>query len=215
MVIVISIDATDAQVETVVKEVEKLGFKSHLIHGEERKVIACIGHEKKKVDLLDLEAYDGVDSVVPISKPYKLVSSETHKERTIIKINDQVSIGGDALCVMGGPCSVEGREQLLEAAKAVKAAGGHILRGGAFKPRTSPYDFQGLEEEGLKMLAEARDETGLPIITEVLTPHDVELVAKYSDIMQVGARNVQNFSLLKELGRCKKPVFLKRGRHLS
>ena len=211
MIIVMTTTATDAQVDAVVSEVEKLGFKAHLIHGEDRKVIACIGHEKKKTDLLDLQTFDGVDSVVPISKPYKLASSETKREKSVIRVSKDVSIGGETLCVMAGPCSVENREQILEAARAVKAGGGHILRGGAFKPRTSPYDFQGLEEEGLKLLAEAREETGLPIITEVLDPKDVDLVSGYTDIFQVGARNVQNFSLLKELGKAKKPVFLKRG----
>ncbi len=211
MIVVMIQGASKEQQEAVVKEVEELGFRSHIIEGEDRNVIACIGHEKKKIDLLDLQIFEGVEAVVPISKPYKLVSSETKKERTEIKINDQVTIGGDQICVMAGPCSVESREQILETAKAVKEAGAHILRGGAFKPRTSPYDFQGLEEEGLKLLAEAREVTGLPVITEVLTPQDVPLVAQYSDILQVGARNVQNFSLLKELGKVGKPVFLKRG----
>lgn len=211
MIIVMSSDATEKEIKDVVKEVEQLGFKSHLIQGEDRTVIACIGHEKKKVDLLDLQTFRHVEAIVPISKPYKLVSTETKKERTVIKVSDEVSIGGKEICVMAGPCSVENHDQLLETARAVKKSGAHILRGGAFKPRTSPYDFQGLEEEGLKILAEAREQTGLPVITEVLGPRDVELVERYSDILQVGARNVQNFQLLRELGNAKKPVFLKRG----
>lgn len=211
MIVVMATGATQKQQDAVTKEVERLGFRAHPIIGEDRNVIACIGHEKGKVDLMDIQAFEGVEAVVPISKPYKLVSSETQKDRTVIKISDAVSVGGDTICVIAGPCSVESREQLLETAQVVKKAGAHVLRGGAFKPRTSPYDFQGLEEEGLKILAEARETTGLPVITEVLTPHDVELVEKYTDIMQVGARNVQNYSLLKELGHCSKPIFLKRG----
>ncbi|MDO8462322.1 MAG: 3-deoxy-7-phosphoheptulonate synthase [Deltaproteobacteria bacterium] len=211
MIIVMKMGASKDQLETVVKKVEELGFKPHVIHGEERKVVAAVGHEKKKTDLYDLQLYDGVEAVVPISKPYKLASSEVKKGRTVIKLPNGVSIGGKKLCVMAGPCSVESEKQILETAWAVKKAGGHMLRGGAFKPRTSPYEFQGLEEAGLKLLAKAREETGLPVITEVLNQRDVELVEKYADILQVGARNVQNFSLLKELGQCKKPVFLKRG----
>lgn len=211
MIIVLSTEATEEEQEAVIREVKALGFRPHVIEGEDRNVIACIGHEKKKIDLMNLQTCAGVEAVVPISKPYKLASAETKKERTVIKVNGGVSIGGAGLVVMAGPCSVESREQLLETARAVKKGGAHMLRGGAFKPRTSPYDFQGLEEEGLKLLAEAREATGLPVITEVLTPKDVELVERYSDILQVGARNVQNFSLLKELGQSKKPVFLKRG----
>ena len=211
MIIVMSTTATKQQIDKVVEEIEALGFKPHLIHGEDREVIACIGHENRKIDLLDLQVFEGVEAVVPISKPYKLASSETKRKPTVIPISEGVQVGGDFLCVMAGPCSVESREQLLETAQAVKAGGGHVLRGGAFKPRTSPYDFQGLGEEGLKLLAEAREQTGLPVITEVLDPHDVELVERYSDILQVGARNVQNFALLNELGKTRKPVFLKRG----
>lgn len=211
MIVVMSTGASPAEIDAVIQEVERLGFKPHRIVGEDRQVIACIGHEKKKIDLLDLQTFAGVDSVVPISKPYKLASAETKPTKSIIDVDGGVQIGGERLCVMAGPCSVENREQILATAQAVKKSGAHVLRGGAFKPRTSPYDFQGLEEEGLKLLAEAKAQTGLPIITEVLGPQDVALVAKYSDILQVGARNVQNFSLLKELGQANKPVFLKRG----
>ncbi|MBI2066771.1 MAG: 3-deoxy-7-phosphoheptulonate synthase [Deltaproteobacteria bacterium] len=211
MIVVMKVGAAKRQVDAVTQGVTKLGFKPHVIHGEDRIVIACIGHEKKKSDLYDLQSLDGVDSVVPISKPYKLASRETRKEPSVIKVTDTISVGGKQICVMAGPCSVESETQLMETARAVKKAGAQLLRGGAFKPRTSPYEFQGLEEEGLKILAKARKETGLPIITEVMGPEDVELVDRYADVLQVGARNVQNFSLLKELGKLKKPVFLKRG----
>lgn len=204
------IGAGKESLDAVVKKVEELGFKPHIIHGEERNVVAAVGHDKKKTDLLDLQSFEGVEAVVPISKPYKLASSEIKKEKTVIKVGE-ARIGGKGICVMAGPCSVESERQILETARAIKKMGGQILRGGAFKPRTSPYDFQGLEEKGLKLLAKAREETGLPVITEVLNQKDVSLVAKYADILQVGARNVQNFSLLKELGGCEKPVFLKRG----
>lgn len=211
MIIVMRIGASKKEVDHVSEEIKRLGFRPHLIHGEERTVIACIGHEKKKKDLFALQSADGVESVVPISKPYKLASRETKKETSVFKIDGGAEIGGTRLCVMAGPCSVENEKQILETAKAVKSAGAQVLRGGAFKPRTSPYDFQGLEEEGLKLLAKARKETGLPVITEIMDADDVELVEKYADILQVGARNVQNFSLLKELGQSKKPVMLKRG----
>ncbi|MBI2082394.1 MAG: 3-deoxy-7-phosphoheptulonate synthase [Deltaproteobacteria bacterium] len=211
MIVVMKVGASKKQIDTVIQGVKKLGFKSHPIHGEDRFVIACIGHEKKKQDLYDLQSLEGVEAIVPISKPYKLASLETHKKPTVIAVGDSVKIGGTELCIMAGPCSVESENQILETAKAVKQAGAHMLRGGAFKPRTSPYDFQGLEEEGLKLLAKAREATGLPIITEVMGPEDVDLVAQYADVLQVGARNVQNFPLLKELGQCQKPVFLKRG----
>ena len=211
MIIVMKIGTAKKQIDLVCEEVKKLGFRPHLIHGEERYVIACIGHEKKKKDLFDLQSLEGVESVVPISKPYKLASREIRKAPTVIKVDGGVEIGGPRLCVMAGPCSVENERQILETAKAVKEAGAQMLRGGAFKPRTSPYEFQGLEEEGLRLLAKARKETGLPVITEVMGPEDVKLVEKYADVLQVGARNVQNFPLLKVLGQCKKPVFLKRG----
>ncbi len=205
------IGASKPQVDHVCEEVKRLGFRPHLIHGEERDVIACIGHEKKKKDLFSLQGAEGVESVVPISKPYKLASRETKKETSVLKIDGGIEIGGPRLCVMAGPCSVESERQILETARSVKTSGALMLRGGAFKPRTSPYDFQGMGEEGLKLLAKARKETGLPVITEVMDAEDVELLEKYADVLQVGARNVQNFSLLKELGQSKKPVMLKRG----
>lgn len=211
MIIVMKIDASEKQVDHVSEEVKRLGFRPHLIQGEERTVIACIGHEKKKKDLFALQSAEGVESVVPISKPYKLASRETKKATSVIPLGGNVDIGGPKICVMAGPCSVESEKQILETARAVKKAGAQLLRGGAFKPRTSPYDFQGLEEEGLMLLVKAREETGLPVITEIMDAGDVELVEKYADVLQVGARNVQNFSLLKELGQSKKPVMLKRG----
>lgn len=211
MIIVMKVDASKKDIDHATEEVKRLGFRPHLIHGEDRTVIACIGHEKKKSNLYAMQSLEGVDSVVPISKPYKLASRESRKTTSLIKVAGKVEIGGPRLCVMAGPCSVESEKQIFETARAVKESGAHLLRGGAFKPRTSPYDFQGLEEEGLKLLAKAKKETGLPVITEVMEPQDVELLEESVDVLQVGARNVQNFALLKELGKGKKPVLLKRG----
>lgn len=211
MIVVMNNSATPAQIEKVKNKVIEFGFTPHPIIGEERVVVACVGTGNRK-DLEGLRLIDGVQDLVPISKPYKLASREVRKETTIISIRDgQVKIGGDKIVVMAGPCSVEGEEQIVATAKAVKAAGATMLRGGAWKPRTSPYDFQGLEEQGLKFMDIARKETGLAIITEVMNVRDIEVVERYTDVMQIGARNVQNFAMLKELGQCKKPVFLKRG----
>jgi 3-deoxy-7-phosphoheptulonate synthase len=210
--------ASQQQIECVFEKVQELGFRVHPIYGELRTVIACVGDERGKFRLQTLETLDGVENVVPILKPFKLASREWNKSRTSITIpipNESnlppVVIGNDTIVVMAGPCSVESREQILLSAELVKKAGAKVLRGGAFKPRTSPYAFQGLEEEGLKLLAEAREKTGLLIITEVITPTDVPLVADYADILQIGARNMQNFALLKDVGKLKKPVLLKRG----
>jgi 3-deoxy-7-phosphoheptulonate synthase len=218
MIIVMKAGASRQQIDHVFEKVKELGFKVHPIYGELRTVIACVGDERGKFRLQELDSLDGVENVVPILKPFKLASSEWHGSRTTITISAPIEskippviIGGDHFVVMAGPCSVESREQILLSAEQVKKAGAKILRGGAFKPRTSPYSFQGLEEEGLKLLAEAREKTGLLIITEVITPTDVSLVGEYSDILQVGARNMQNFVLLKEVGKLKKPVMLKRG----
>jgi 3-deoxy-7-phosphoheptulonate synthase len=210
MIIAMKPDATEEQIQEVCRQIENYGYKPHLIRGEERVVIGAVGSGDKKDHLNNLLAEPGVENVVPILQPYKLVNRELKKEKTTIQVGD-LEIGGDRFVVMAGPCSVETREQLLETAYAVKEAGAHILRGGAYKPRTSPYDFQGLEEEGLKLLAEAREKTGLKVITEVVTTEDTEVVAEYADIMQVGARNMQNFALLKRLGKVNKPVLLKRG----
>ncbi|MDH5525793.1 MAG: 3-deoxy-7-phosphoheptulonate synthase [Nitrospirota bacterium] len=212
MVIVMKAGASDEQIKHVVDRIKELDYTPHLISGVERTVIGAVGDERGKGVLTTLETLDGVESVVPILKPYKLASSEVKKERSVIRVGDSgVEIGGNKLCVMAGPCSVEGEEQILQVAHAVKSAGAHMLRGGAYKPRTSPYTFQGMEEKGLKLLARAREATGLPFITEVMDTAQVDLVEEYADIIQIGTRNVQNFALLKRVGKCRKPVFLKRG----
>ena len=209
MIIVMKKNATEKEIQHVAKRIEEMGLKPHLSRGVERTVIGAIGDERLlKED--QIKAIASVDSVLPIMKPYKLVSREFKKEDTIIKVGD-VEIGGKNIVVIAGPCAVESREQIIETAKAVKKAGAKLLRGGAFKPRTSPYSFQGLEDKGLKLLAEAKKATGLPIVTEVMDTRDVAAVEKYSDILQVGARNMQNFELLKEVGKSRKPVLLKRG----
>ena len=211
MIIVMKNGAEKEQVEKVKARIIELGYTPHVIHGETREVIGAIGDERGKEVLNALEALPGVENVVPILKPYKLASKEVKTKPSCFEISPGVTIGGGKLLTIAGPCSVESEEQLVSTAIAVKAAGANALRGGAFKPRTSPYAFQGMEEDGLKILAAARQETGLPIVTEVVNPRDVELVAKYADIMQVGARNTQNFPLLKMLGQLGKPVLLKRG----
>lgn len=197
--------------DEVLKRIRDLGYKPHVIHGTTRDVIGAIGDERGKIVLQSLESMHGVESVVPILQPYKLASSEIKQEPSVVRISETVAIGGTEIVIMAGPCSVESEQQIIESAHAVKAAGAKILRGGAFKPRTSPYSFQGLEEEGLKLLAKARQETGLPIVTEVINPETAELVAEYADILQIGARNSQNFALLKKVGQLKRPVLLKRG----
>ncbi|BCR03064.1 3-deoxy-7-phosphoheptulonate synthase [Desulfuromonas versatilis] len=211
MIIVMMQGASKEQLAEVKKRIRELGYKPHVIHGETRNVIGAVGDERGKSVLQSLESMPGVENVVPILKPYKLASREVKPEPSVVEIAPGLQVGGDKMVVMAGPCSVESEEQILETAHAVKQSGATVLRGGAFKPRTSPYSFQGMEEEGLKLLALAREATGLPIITEVVNPRDVELVARYADIMQVGARNVQNFALLKMLGQLDKPVLLKRG----
>jgi len=211
MIIVMKQGASREQLLEVKQRIRNLGYKPHVIHGATRNVIGAIGDERGKAVLQSIESMDGVENVMPILQPYKLASREVCPESSIIELAPGLAIGGEQLVVMAGPCSVEGEQQLIETARAVKAAGATVLRGGAFKPRTSPYAFQGLEEEGLKLLDLARQETGLPIVTEVVNPRDVELVARYADILQVGARNVQNFPLLKLLGQQDKPVLLKRG----
>jgi 3-deoxy-7-phosphoheptulonate synthase len=210
MIVSMRLNATKEQIEHVCDRIREFGYKVHSIQGEERVVIGVIGVGEVTACLDALEAAPGVESAVRISSPYKFVSKEFRKERTRIPING-VSIGGDQFVVMAGPCSVESEKQIMESAEFVASVGGKILRGGAFKPRTSPYDFQGLEVEGLKLLAKARAATGLATVTEVMSEPDVPLVAEYADIMQVGARNMQNFALLKALGRCPRPVLLKRG----
>ena len=211
MIIVMKTGSQDREIADVLARLDNLGLKGHLSRGVERTVIGVVGVTAAVPDLRErLSMIPGVEDVVPISRPYKLASREFKPDDTVIKVGG-VTIGGNEVVVMAGPCAAETREQVMSTARAVKAAGASILRGGAFKPSTSPYSFRGLGEEGLKLLAEAKEETGLPLITEVLTPDDVELVVKYADILQVGARNMQNFILLDEVGRANKPVMLKRG----
>ncbi|HWQ43150.1 MAG TPA: 3-deoxy-7-phosphoheptulonate synthase [Desulfosporosinus sp.] len=209
MIIILKKDATVEQIEEVSTRLTEEGFKIHLSQGVEKTIMGAIG-DRTRIEALDLEALPWVEKVVPILAPYKLVSREFHPADTIIRVGGQ-EIGGDTVHVMAGPCAVESRAQILEAAHAVREAGATFLRGGAFKPRTSPYSFQGLEEEGLRYLAEARDQTGLLVITEVIDAQDVSLVANYADVLQIGARNMQNFVLLKAVAKCGKPVLLKRG----
>jgi len=210
MIIVMRAGAPEEQLQEVIRRINELGYQPHIIRGTQRNVVGAIGDERGKARLQSLESLPGVESVVPILQPFKLASREFKPDRTVIKLGD-LEIGGDRLTIIAGPCSVESEAQLVETALAVKEAGAGILRGGAFKPRTSPYAFQGLEEEGLKLLAQAKEMTGLYIVTEVVNPKDVELVGQYADILQVGARNVQNFALLRSLGEINKPVLLKRG----
>lgn len=193
----------------MVARIESLGLTSHVIVGVERTVIAAVGDERK-MQVESLEIGPGVAEVMPILAPYKMASLEVKKEPSVIRVGS-LTVGGGTIGVIAGPCSVETEEQIVASAKAVKAAGATALRGGAFKPRTSPYSFQGLKEEGLKMLATARAETGLAVVTEVMSPEDVELVARYADVLQIGARNMQNYRLLEAVGRVENPVLLKRG----
>ena len=209
MIVVMKTGCNKDEISHVTKRIEDIGLKAHISQGVEHTVIGVLG--KVFPELRDtLELLPGVDQVIPVSKPYKLASREFHPRDTMVKLNG-VTIGGDEIVVMAGPCAIESEEQLLSTAQAVKAAGATILRGGAFKPRTSPYQFRGLGESGLKILAEVGEVTQMPIISEVMAPSDVDLVAKYVDILQIGARNMQNFILLDEVGKTKKPVLLKRG----
>jgi 3-deoxy-7-phosphoheptulonate synthase len=201
--------AGPADITRVCERIEALGFKAHIIPGEQRTAIGITGNSGP-VDPAEFEDLPGVAEAIRVSKAYKLVSRETKPENTIVHING-VSIGGNEIVLCGGPCSVETREQILESARAVKAAGGQLLRGGAYKPRTSPYSFQGLGEEGLRYLAAAREETGLGIVTEAIDVETFDLVEQYADCVQIGARNMQNFSLLRRAGRSRKPILLKRG----
>jgi len=210
MIIVMKSRADQQELDNVVRWIESVGYKAHVSKGVERTIIGAVGDERGKVALKAAENMPGVEKVMPILQPYKLASRETKEGNTVIKVGD-VEIGGPKCVVIAGPCAVESEEQLMEAASVVKNAGASMLRGGAFKPRTSPYSFQGMEEEGLKLLARTREKTGLPIVTEVMSPAEVELVESYADVLQVGARNVQNFALLKAVGLAKKPVLLKRG----
>src|ERR1043166_113357 len=210
MIISMRKHATKEQIDHVCERIREFGYKVHFIVGEERVVIGVVGVGDVTPCLESLEATPGVESAMRISAPYKFVSREFKKEHSAIRVNG-MEVGGDEFVVMAGPCSVESERQIMETAEGVAAAGAKMLRGGAFKPRTSPYDFQGLELEGLKLLRKAKEATGLGIITEIMSDRDVEMVAEYTDCMQVGARNMQNFALLKSLGSCGRPVLLKRG----
>jgi 3-deoxy-7-phosphoheptulonate synthase len=210
MIISMGPHATKKQIEQVCERIKELGYKVHSIQGEERVVIGAVGVGDVTACLDQLDAMPGVESAVRISAPYKFVSREFRSERTRIRVNG-TEIGGGEFIVMAGPCSVESESQIMQTAEAVAKAGARMLRGGAYKPRTSPYDFQGMEEAGLKLLRKAKDATGLAILTEVMSESDVDLVAEYADILQIGARNMQNFSLLKALGRTTRPILLKRG----
>jgi 3-deoxy-7-phosphoheptulonate synthase len=210
MIIITRPDITDRELDHIRERVESAGLHTHLSRGEHRTIIGCIGDEARLQEI-PLRSLPGVESVLPVLKPYKRASREFSVDRTVVRIGERASIGGEALTVIAGPCSVENRAMLLETALVVRDAGATVLRGGAFKPRSSPYSFQGLGREALRLLVEVRAATGLPVVTEVLDTRDVDLVAEHADMMQVGARNMQNFALLAELGRVQRPVLLKRG----
>ena len=210
MIIILKSGIGDAAIDDVCRRVTEMGYAPHIIRGEFKTIVAAVGEERGRPDLRLLEAVESVESVMPVQQPFKLASREVRPEPSEVRVNG-IAIGGKAIVVMAGPCSVESEAQVQEVAHAVKAGGAKILRGGAFKPRTSPYAFQGLKEQGLKYLADARKRTGLPVVTEVLETESVELVAQYTDIMQIGARNIQNFTLLRRVGEMGKPVLLKRG----
>ena len=209
MIVVMEPGAADQEYQAVVARIQELGYKVHPIVGVERTVIGCVGHEDK-TPLQALETMRGVEAVIPILKPFKLVSREWKKEKTVLDVAG-LKIGGPEITVMAGPCSVESEEQIHEIAHAVKAQGAQVLRGGAFKPRTSPYSFQGLKEEGLRLMRDAADEAGLRVVTELVSTEDVDLLCEYADIIQIGARNSQNYALLQCAGKAGKPVLFKRG----
>jgi 3-deoxy-7-phosphoheptulonate synthase len=209
MIIVLKPQSTDAQIDHILERIQELGLKPHLSRGEHRTIIGVIGDETK-MQAEPLQAIPGVEQVLPILKPYKLAGREIHKKDSAVMVG-KVKVGDGSLAMIAGPCAIEGREILEEIAGHVKAAGANILRGGAFKPRTSPYSFQGMGEEGLKILRDVGDRHGMPVVTEVMDPRQVPVVEKHADMFQIGARNMQNFDLLKEVGQAKKPVLLKRG----
>jgi 3-deoxy-7-phosphoheptulonate synthase len=209
VLVVMKAEANAADIAAVRAKIEKLGFRPHVIPGEQRTAIGVTGNQGP-IDVAEFEGMTGVAEAIRVSKPYKLVSRETKRENTTVQVGSAI-VGGTDLVICGGPCAVESREQIHEAARAVKAGGGQLLRGGAYKPRTSPYSFQGLGEVGLRLLAEVRDETGLGIVTEAIDIETFDLVEAYADCIQIGARNMQNFSLLRRAGRSQKPVVLKRG----
>jgi 3-deoxy-7-phosphoheptulonate synthase len=210
MIIVMKKSATNEQIEHIIEWIESVGYTAHPSRGVERTIIGIVGDDRGKEQLTSAEHLPGVEKVMRILKPYKLASRESRDGNTIVRVGT-VEVGGPDLVVMAGPCSIESEEQLLESAYIVQKGGAQILRGGAYKPRTSPYSFQGMEEDGLKLLKKAREKTGLPVVTEVMNTTEVDLVEQYADIIQIGARNVQNFALLKKVGHARKPILLKRG----
>jgi 3-deoxy-7-phosphoheptulonate synthase len=209
MIVNMSEKATQAEIDHVIERIREAGYQPHVTRGTERTIVAAVGSGRRH-EIEALQVAPGVDNVVAIAQPFKLVSRQVQPERSVVHVNG-VDIGGPEVVVIAGPCSVESREQLLETAHAIKRAGATILRGGAYKPRTSPYDFQGLGLEALKILREAREETGLPVVTEVMSTEDIDIICEYADMLQVGARNMQNFALLRRLAVINKPILLKRG----
>jgi 3-deoxy-7-phosphoheptulonate synthase len=209
MIVNMSEKATEQEIQHVIDRIREAGYNPHVTRGTERTIVAAVGSGRRH-EIEALQVAPGVDNVVAIAQPFKLVSKQVKPHRTVVNVGG-VRIGGDDVVVIAGPCSVESREQLLDTAQAVKRAGASMLRGGAYKPRTSPYDFQGLGVEALKILAEARSETGLPVVTEVMSTEDIDIICEYADMLQIGARNMQNFALLRRLATVKKPVLLKRG----
>ena len=210
MIVNMSSQATAGEINHIIERIRECGYQAHVIQGSERTVIGAVGSNGRRAEIEMLRAAPGVQDVIQIAHPFKLVSRQLRQQRTVVKVG-RVAIGSGELVVIAGPCSVESGEQLMETARAVKTAGANMLRGGAYKPRTSPYDFQGLGVEALRLLADASRETGLPIVTEVMSETDVEIVAEYADMLQVGARNMQNFSLLRKLATSSRPILLKRG----
>jgi 3-deoxy-7-phosphoheptulonate synthase len=210
MVINMALNSTEAELQHVIDRVKECGFQPHITRGAERVIVAAVGSNGSRSSLEALKAAPGVEDVVPIAHPFKLVSRQIKPERTRVRVGD-VTIGGEDVVVIAGPCSVESREQILSTATAIKAAGATMLRGGAYKPRTSPYDFQGLGIEALRLLQEVRQEIGLPVVTEVMSTNDIQLIADHADMLQVGARNMQNYDLLRQLAKVDKPILLKRG----
>src|SRR5215475_11665556 len=210
MIVNMSDNATPEQIEHIIQRIREAGFQPHVTRGTERTIVAAVGSGGRRHEIEALSVAPGVDNVVAIAQPFKLVSRQTRPDPTVVDVGG-VKIGGDKVVVIAGPCSVESREQLLETARGVKRAGANMLRGGAYKPRTSPYEFQGLGIEALKILREARELTGLPVVTEVMSTEDVDLIAEHADVLQVGARNMQNFALLRRLARVDRPILLKRG----
>src|SRR3979411_1680196 len=209
MIVNMSEKATEQEIEHVIERIREAGYQPHITRGTERTIVAAVGSGRRH-EIEALQVAPGVDNVVSTAPPFKLVSRQVKPERTIVKVNG-VAFGGPKVVVIAGPCSVESREQLMDTARAVKRSGATILRGGAYKPRTSPYDFQGLGLEALKILREAREETGLPVVTEVMSTEDVDIICEYVDMLQIGARNMQNFALLRRLAPVNKPIMLKRG----